>query len=201
MVSQSIENIVRNQAASFTSQVKYVAKNAKKEEEIHTEFERQLALIANDAGITLRGKHEFTIGTGRVDSVYGCVIIEYKNPNDPASRLSADVEDRGNQEVIHQIKKRFIDFEKDENRKLDSMLGIGCDGNYFVFVKYLNNKWNIKDPIEVNRYSVERFIWALINMGKKGKAYTPENLAEDFGSESDLAKTELEPFMKFCAKN
>ena len=200
MVSQSIENVVKLQAISFTNQVRLVAKSAKKEEEIRTEVERQLALVAKEAGINLRGKHEFTIGTGRVDSVYGCVIIEYKNPNDTSSKLSADIEDRGNQEVIRQIKNRFLDFEKEQNRKLDSMLGIGCDGNYFIFVKYYKNKWYIKEPFEIDQRSVERFIWALINMGKKGKAYTPDNLAEDFGSEAVLAKDGLRTFYEILCK-
>ena len=93
-----------------------MAQSAKKEEEIRIEVERALALITKDSGITLRGKHEFTIGTGRIDSVYGCVIIEYKNPHDPSARLSPDRNSKGNQEVVQQIKNRFFDFKKQENK-------------------------------------------------------------------------------------
>ena len=38
-------------------------------------------------------------------------------------------------------------------------------------------------PVEVSRYSTERFLWALFNLGTKGKPFSPEYLASDFGSE------------------
>ncbi|MGH9765594.1 MAG: N-6 DNA methylase, partial [Blastocatellia bacterium] len=40
----------------------------------------------------------------------------------------------------------------------------------------------MQDPVEVNRYSAERFLWALFNLGTKGKPFSPEYLAGDFGS-------------------
>lgn len=40
----------------------------------------------------------------------------------------------------------------------------------------------------VDRYSTERFLWALYNLGQKGKPYQPEYLHGDFGSESLIAQ-------------
>src|SRR5207245_5844820 len=39
------------------------------------------------------------------------------------------------------------------------------------------------EPVEVNRFSAERFLWALFNLGQSGKPFSPEYLAADFGSE------------------
>ena len=50
------------------------------EVEIRIESEKQLAFIQQAAGIKLEGRHEFTVASGRIDSVYSRVIIEYKNP-------------------------------------------------------------------------------------------------------------------------
>lgn len=188
MVSKSMEEIVKEQAVQFADQIKQAAQFAEKEEEIRIEAERALAVIQKEAGITLRGRHEYTIGTGRVDSVYGCVIVEYKNPHDPSAKLSSDKNYRGNQEVIKQIKNRFLEFQKEENKQLNTMFGVGCDGNYFIFIRCRDDKWYVEDPVEVSKYSAERFLWALINMGTKGKAFAPEYLAGDFGSESPLAQ-------------
>lgn len=187
MPAQSLDEIVKEQAIQFADQIKQAAQFAEKEEEIRIAAERALGEIQRRTGITLRGRHEHTIGTGRADSVYGCVIIEYKNPHDPSSKLSSNRDAAGNQKVIEQIKKRFSDFKQEYNMPLNTMFGVGCDGNYFIFCRFRDEKWFIEDPVSVTKYSAERFLWALINMGTKGKAFSPEYLAGDFGSDSPLS--------------
>ncbi|MGB7533035.1 MAG: N-6 DNA methylase [Halobacteriota archaeon] len=187
MSTQSLDEIVKEQAVQFADQIQQAAQFAAKEEEIRIAAERALAVIQRETGITLRGRHEHTIGTGRADSVYGCVIIEYKNHHDPSSRLSSKIDAAGNQKVIVQIKKRFADFKQEHNVPQNTLFGVGCDGNYFIFVRSIDGRWFIEDPVEVSKYSAERFLWALINMGTKGKAFSPEYLAGDFGSDSPLS--------------
>jgi hypothetical protein len=48
---------------------------------------------------------------------------------------------------------------------------------------FWEEKWQIQDPVEVNHNYAQRFLWALFNLGIKGKPFTPEQLARDFGSE------------------
>jgi hypothetical protein len=50
------------------------------------------------------------------------------------------------------------------------------------------SQWEVEKPVEVNRYSAKRFLWALFNLGTKGKPFSPEYLARDFGSEAELAQ-------------
>ena len=50
------------------------------------------------------------------------------------------------------------------------MFGVGTDGKYFIFLRFRDDKWTDQEPLEVNRYSTERFLWALYNLGQKGKA-------------------------------
>mgnify|MGYP001768826467 CR=1 FL=1 len=57
-----------------------------------------------------------------------------------------------------------------------------------IFIRSRDEKWFVEDPVEVNRYSAERFLWALINMGTKGKSFSPEYLSGDFGSDSPIAQ-------------
>ncbi len=74
---------------------------------------------------------------------------------------------------------------RDEHgQALNSLFGVGLDGNYFIFVRFRDEHWQIQEPTEVNRFSCERFLWALFNLGNKGKPFSPEYLASDFGSES-----------------
>jgi hypothetical protein len=130
----------------------------------------------------LEGKHEFTVASGRVDSVYSRVIIEYKNPKS-ADKIGPKADSPGSKRVVAQIKKRFYDMRTQHGQALNSLFGVGLDGNHFIFVRFRDEKWQVQEPVEVNRYSAERFLWALFNLGNKGKPFSPEYLAGDFGSE------------------
>ncbi len=183
---QSLDETISKHATILAGQLNR-ATAAVSKEEIRIAAERELAFIQREASIELNGKHEFTIGTGRADSVYDCVIIEYKNPAG-ADKLSARSEESGNQQVVKQLKRRFYDMRTEFGYPLNTMFGVGCDGNYFIFVRFRDDKWEIQDTVEVNPYSTERFLWALFNLGTRGKAFSPEYLAADFGADARLAQ-------------
>jgi hypothetical protein len=179
---ESLDDLISKKAAEYADQIKAAAAMADKEEEIRIESEKQLAFIQKEAGIKLEGKHEFTVASGRVDSVYSRVIIEYKNPKS-ADKIGPKAESSGSKKVVAQIKKRFYDMRTQLGQPLNSLFGVGLDGNYFIFVRFRDEKWQVQEPVEVNRHSAERFLWALFNLGSKGKPFSPEYLAGDFGSE------------------
>lgn len=184
---ESLDELISKKAAEFADQIKAAAAMADKEEEIRIEAERQLAFIEKATGIKLEGKHEFTVASGRVDSVYARVIIEYKNPSSSA-RIGPKADSPGSKKVIEQIKKRFYDMRSQHGQPLNSLFGVGLDGNHFIFVRFRDEKWQVQEPVEVNRHSAERFLWALFNLGQKGKPFSSEYLAGDFGSEAKLAQ-------------
>jgi DNA (cytosine-5)-methyltransferase 1 len=69
--------------------------------------------------------------------------------------------------VVEQIKKRFYDLRTQDT--LNTLFGVGCDGNYFIFVRFYKEKWHVQEPVEVNKHSAERFLWALFNLGTTGR--------------------------------
>lgn len=186
--TESLDELIAKNAAEFADQIKAAAQMADKEEEIRIEAERQLAFIEKQTGIKLEGKHEFTVASGRADSVYDRVIIEYKNPKSPGARIGPKADSPGSKKVVEQLKGRFYDMQSELGHPLNSMFGVGLDGNYFIFIRYRDKKWQVQDPVEVNRYSAERFLWALYNLGQKGKPFSSEYLALDFGADSKLAQ-------------
>ena len=185
---QSLDEVIAHHAVEFADQIQEAAKFADKEEEIRIEAENLLAFVKRDAGVELKGRHEYTIAKGRADSVYQRVIIEYKNPSDPGARIGPGKDAPGNAKVVKQIKDRFRGLERDEGQPLNSLFGVGLDGKHFIFVTYRDNDWRVEDPVPVTRHSASRFLWALFNLGRKGKPYKPEYLSLDFGSQSKLAQ-------------
>lgn len=152
---ESLDVLIAQKAAEFADQIRAAA-IADKEEEIRIEAEKQLAFIQKEAGIVLEGRHEFTVAKGRIDSVYDRVIIEYKNPSSAGARIGPNANAPGAKKVVEQIKGPLLPFCED--------------------------KWGVHDPVEVNRHSATRFLWALLNLGQKGKPFSPEHLAGDFGA-------------------
>src|ERR1017187_10020035 len=181
---ESLDEIVSHGAVLLAEQIQAAAAWAKSEMDLQLEVAGSLKEFAKRAQIKLDGHHNVTIATGRPDSVYGSVIVEYKAPG----TLSSTKDAGPNKAVIDQLKKRFYDLRREENRTWNSMFGVGTDGKYFIFLRFRDDKWTDQEPLEVNRYSAERFLWALYNLGQKGKPYQPEYLHGDFGADSLLAQ-------------
>src|ERR1700730_12192088 len=105
-----------------------VVKQAANEAEIRSAVDRQLAFLERDANIALSTRHEFTVASGRIDSVYDRVIIEYKNPNSPADRIGRTIDAAGSQRLVNQIRSSFPDIENELGHSVSSLLGVGIDG-------------------------------------------------------------------------
>jgi hypothetical protein len=170
---QSLDELIATKAAEFADQLQAVSAMADKEEEIRIAAERQLAFIEREAGVELEGRHEFTVAKGRIDSVYSRVVIEYKNPSSSGARIGPRTDSPGCKKVVQQIKQRFQALRDEHGHQINSLFGVGLDGKHFVFVRFRDNKWDVQDPVEVNKHSAERFLWALFNLGHKGKPFSP----------------------------
>jgi len=191
--TQSLDELIGKKAAEFADQVRHTAAMADKEEEIRIEVETQLAFIKKEAGVefeSFKGKHEFTVAKGRIDSLYSRVLIEYKNPSDPASRIGPRLDSPGSKKLVEQIKSRFRGLKDEQGHPPNTLFGVGCDGKHFIFVRFRDNKWDVQEPVEVTKHSAERFLWALFNLGHKGKPFSPDYLAADFGAMEGSVATE-----------
>src|SRR2546422_9704935 len=136
----ALDDIIKQRAKLYADHLSVAASKATKEEEIRIASEHELAFLQHAANIKLEGKHEFTVASGRVDSVYDRVIIEYKNPSSPAARIGPKADSPGTKKVVEQIKKRFYDLRQEHGQALNSLFGVGLDGNYFVFIRYRDDK-------------------------------------------------------------
>ncbi|MGB7590580.1 MAG: hypothetical protein WBO19_04990 [Terriglobia bacterium] len=181
----SLDEIVSHSAVVIAEQIQNAATWAKSEMDLQVEVAGILKDFARRAKINpLEVHHNITIATGHQDSVYGSVIVEYKVPG----TLSPSKEAAPNKAVIEQLKRYFYDTKREQNKPWNSMFGVGTDGKYFIFLRFRDDKWTDQEPLEVNRYSTERFLWALYNLGQKGKPYQPEYLHGDFDSDSPVAQ-------------
>ena len=90
----SLDKLITIKAAEFAHKIKTMAATAANEEEIRIKSERLLAFIEREADVKLEGRHEFTVASGRIDSVYSRVLIEYKNPKSSGDRIGPHLDSR-----------------------------------------------------------------------------------------------------------
>src|SRR5205085_2932755 len=134
---ESLDEIVSHSAVVVAEQIQHAAAWAGSEMDLQVEVAGALKEFARKADVKIEGHHNITIATGRPDSVYGSVIVEYKEPG----VLSANRDASGNRKVIEQLKQRFYDFRREEGRKGNTMFGVGTDGKYFIFLRFRDEKW------------------------------------------------------------
>jgi hypothetical protein len=198
-MNRSLDEIIAIEAGRMAIALRAAAAVATNEEELKIACEKQLGTVQNAAGIELSGRHEFTVASGRVDSVYDCVVIEYKNPRSAADRIGPVIDSPGATKVVQQIKRRFQDMHGALGHPLNRLLGVGLDGDHYIFVRFREGRWHVQNPILVDRFSTERFLWALFNLGQKGKPFSPEYLAQDFGASSPVAVASVNAFYSAIA--
>jgi hypothetical protein len=122
----SLDEIVSKSAVVIAEQIQKAAAWAKSEMDLQIEVTAALKDVARQAKIEhFQGHHNITIARGRPDSVYeGGVVVEYKSPG----TLSPNKDAAPNKAVIDQLKRRFYDMRREENRQWNSMFGVGTDG-------------------------------------------------------------------------
>jgi hypothetical protein len=183
----NLEEVIEEHARIMAEQMLNAAKGAESEEEIRHAVNTLIDIFIKEVDLKLKGRHEYGLAGGRIDSKYGGVVIEYKAPKG-TGKITENKEAPGVKAVVKQIKQRFKDLQAEEHVGMERILGVGCDGNYFVFVRMCGKKLDAEVPQPVTSYTVERLLRALVSLGARGLSFTPDNLAGHFGSESRSAQ-------------
>ena len=124
-------------------------------------------------------ENEFIVLEGRIDSLYGNFLIEYKYPTRIASSNTA-----GNLKFIEQVQRQMNGFHKKTRVPFHKIMGVVFDGYYVIYVKKQGDDWNISVPQEMTVDSYELFLMRLLSVNSGGKALLVDNLIKDFGSAS-----------------
>ncbi|MCH9032042.1 MAG: N-6 DNA methylase, partial [candidate division Zixibacteria bacterium] len=185
-MNTNLESIIQNHAEMMADKMVKSAKWAKSEEDIRHECNKLIDDFVKKAGLNIKGRHEYGLAGGRIDSKYGRVIIEYKYPKG-AGKITENKNSPGVKAVVKQIKKRFEDFKTEENIEPERIFGVGCDGDTFVFVRLRGKTIEAEPPQPVTKHTVERLLRALVSLGAKGYSFTPDNLCDHFGGQGPIA--------------
>ncbi|WP_456328313.1 Eco57I restriction-modification methylase domain-containing protein [Archaeoglobus sp.] len=173
------------------TKIKQSVKKAKNEEELRHWVSKILedeviSKLEEELKKSFTTRYEYTlISGGRADALYGHVIIEYKAPG----KLCKDSDIAKAKEQI----VRYIKNKAGVEEKFKSFLGV-IISDRIAFVRYDDRKkdWILRGPYEINRESVIKLVEAIRGLRKKKLAV--EEILDDFGPKSDVAKFAIKVF-------
>jgi len=174
-------------------------RNKGKEENFRTEIAIIINDIFRDLGIdsSINPEQEYSVANGRIDSLYGNIIIEYKAPG----RISDKNNSTANKEFIEQVKRQILGLAGKDAVLKEKILGVIFNGNYLIYVRYRNDSWDISKVLRVDKESLEIFFKRLLSLSIEKKALTIENLLKDFSSNSTLTKQLVKELYTKCINN
>ncbi|MBE7560682.1 N-6 DNA methylase [bacterium] len=184
---EDLETLIRNHAQAMASRMVEAAESSFSEEDIRHECNKMIDEFVERAELGIKGRHEYGLAGGFVDSKYGGVVIEYKSPKG-AARITEAADAPAVAALARQIERRFRDLEAEEHVAMERIFGVGCDGKSFIFARWRGTRLEIDKPQPVTPHTVERLLRAVVSVGVHGFSFTPTSLAQHFGADSPAAR-------------
>ena len=126
---EKLEGKIKGCSADIARKIKAAAQNSSNEAEFRRQASEIIHDFADDLGIELRERDEYTIGeSGRADTVFNRFVVEYENPG-----YIKDSNIHGNnRHTIGQVKDYIEGLVKKERLKIHRIAGVAIDGNKII---------------------------------------------------------------------
>lgn len=127
-------------------------------------------------------KHEYSVINGRIDSLYGHVVLEFKAPG----KLAKNRNTKSFLEYTEQVKRHISGIAKKHDSNPESILGVLFDGKKIAYQYLVNKETIIKGPYEFDHYQFRKLVNSIYYGLTAPKAMSSRNLIADFGLNSIL---------------
>lgn len=171
-------------APEITRRIREAAVNNQgNEARFRTLFAQIIEPWAQLLDIPLLVQEERTLASGRADATYNRMVVEYEAPG----RLRERIEHTPTAHAIQQARDYVEGVARQERQQVHRLIGVVIDGCYFIYVRKVEDQWIDPEVEPVNEQSVARFLRLLVSL-TSGKALLPDNLIQDFGSDTIYAQ-------------
>lgn len=120
---------------------------------------------------------------GRLDAVYNRFVIEFE----PPGSLRPSVAHSATKHAVAQVQQYLRGLAETERLPLERLAGCAFDGSWIVYVVFDADEWRITRPRPVDLESLNAMLDTLKSLAS-GRGLTADNLYEDFGPESEVAR-------------
>jgi hypothetical protein len=128
-----IDHLIRKNIAGIYRTIRKYSDQNITEKQFREPIESLLAGFAEEAGINLRTRDEYTlVEAGRADTVYNRLVIEYERPG----YLRDDNSAASNRHSIQQVKDYIEAISREHRQKIARLAGVVFDGRWMIFVSH-----------------------------------------------------------------
>lgn len=181
---EALRERISRDAPDITRRIREAAANNQgNEARFRTLFAQIIEPWAQLLDIPLLVQEERTLATGRADATYNRMVVEYEAPG----RLRDRIEHGPTAHAIQQARDYVEGVARQERQQVHRLIGVVIDGCYFIYVRKVEGHWTDPEVEPVNEQSVARFLRLLVSL-TSGKALLPDNLVQDFGSNTIYAQ-------------
>jgi len=186
-----IRELVKKYAIKIQGEVKDLIARRVNEAEFREVIDPLLIDFCKEAGLNPLARLEYTLASGRADTVFNRLVIEYKRPG----VISEERVHQMTGKAVEQVRDYILDLAKAQRHEISRVAGVVFDGRYIIFVRYLKGDFLVEKPVPVTRESLERFLNWLVSTAS-GIALTAENLNNDFSIEQLRTQNILRALMR-----
>ncbi|MGH2500083.1 MAG: N-6 DNA methylase [Candidatus Limnocylindria bacterium] len=122
--------------------------------------------------------------SGRADAIYNRFVIEFE----PPGSLRPSVAHSATTHAVGQVQQYLRGVQAQSGLPLDRFAGCAFDGSWIVYVTSEDDSWHVARPRPVDRDALRGLLEILASLAS-GRALTAENLYEDFGPMSGIARS------------
>ena len=162
-----------------------------------------LAEILRERGTRSQARDEFTLAVpstanaalldapldtrGRADAIYNRFVIEFE----PPGSLRPSVQHSATKHAVAQVQQYLRGLAEETGLPMERLAGCAFDGSWIVYVMWERGAWRDMRPIRVDRTSLAPLVDSLESLAT-GRGLTADNLEEDFGPHSDIARAAVQ---------
>jgi hypothetical protein len=122
------------------------------------------------------------VSFGRADAIYNRFVIEFE----PPGSLRPSLLHSATRHALAQVQQYLRGLSDHARLPLGRLAGCAFDGSWIVYVSFDGGDWRISRPRPADAGALTALIATLESLSS-GRGLTAENLAEDFGPDSDVA--------------
>jgi Eco57I restriction-modification methylase len=119
---------------------------------------------------------------GRADAIYNRFVIEFE----PPGSLRPSLLHSSTRHAVTQVQQYLRGLSKQARLPLERLAGCAFDGSWIVYVSLDVADWRVSRPRRVDADALGALLATMKSLSS-GRGLTAENLAEDFGPDSDVA--------------
>lgn len=170
----NIEAAIAHWSEDIVQRVNALLPTQPTEADLRRVVDPMLEAFCRTTGATSQVRGEYTLATGRADTIFNRLVIEYERPG--TLKHPADT---STQRAIQQVRNYIEGLAHKESHAVERLAGVVYDGNYLIFARYIGGRWVEEPPAPANTDTIARLLRWLQGLAS-GIALTPENLNNDF---------------------